>query len=436
MLPFSRPLAYCGAALLTLSFASSGQAQTLSNQQIASVFGEGATDLTGSSVKLPQFTFAIITNATHALYSLNSSSQSFQVGWMGVGSGTAMANADFLISWPNPDGINGPAATPWTISHRSSTGGEAQPVVASTASATSTASFYTFLPELSTNSSASYTAVSFLRLLEAPSNYPSTSSFKSLNRNGPNSFIYASSTVQPGSSEEGAVITQHNQASPIPRQQKWRSVTNAFHATGALDDLARLEQAPVCASLALVLFAPIAVLLARFLRGSTWYPSHAALNALAGILVLVAFALGVHSVRGEHFDGTHQRLGLIIFILVMLQILLGAFAHSRPVQPSPAGRLPTLSKKSPFRLFHIVLGVAILALGWVNVHEGFEQWEKSSDAQTEVPMGAKIVFYILIALFAAAYVAGWVLEAMGSNRPSKTDDGQKHAEKIGSHTSP
>lgn len=63
----------------------------------------------------------------------------------------------------------------------------------------------------------------------------------------------------------------------------------------------------VCASLALVLFAPIAVLLARFFRGSTWYPSHVALNSLAAILVVVAFALGVHSARGEHFDDTHRR---------------------------------------------------------------------------------------------------------------------------------
>lgn len=119
----------------------------------------------------------------------------------------------------------------------------------------------------------------------------------------------------------------------------------------------------------------------------------------------------------------------------MLQVLLGAFAHSRPVHPSPAGRLPTLSKKSPFRLLHIFLGIAVLALGWVNVHEGFEEWEKTSDALTSVPMGAKIVFYILIALFAAGYVAGWALEAMGSNKPSKTDDGQRHAEKIVSSAS-
>lgn len=131
----------------------------------------------------------------------------------------------------------GSAATPWTISHRSSPGGEDQPVVAASAPATSTSTFYTFLPELSTDASASYTAVSFLRLLEPPSSYPSKSSYKSLNRNGRNCFIYASSTVSPRSSDEGADLAQHNQVSMVERGGI-RGCDLSFPATGPFDHFA------------------------------------------------------------------------------------------------------------------------------------------------------------------------------------------------------
>lgn len=46
-------------------------------------------------------------------------------------------------------------------------------------------------------------------------------------------------------------------------------------------------------------------------------------------------------------------------------------------------------------------------------------------------MGLKIIFYGLIVLYSAGYVAGWVIEAMGGNRPRKmADDGELEAEKI------
>lgn len=122
-----------------------------------------------------------------------------------------MANADFLITWPNPATATGPSSTPWTISHRQSPGGENQPVIASTAATTSTNNFFTYLPALSSTDPASpYTVVSYLRLLSMPADYPTTSSFKSITR-GKNSFIYASSTFQPQNAAENAILTQHDQ---------------------------------------------------------------------------------------------------------------------------------------------------------------------------------------------------------------------------------
>lgn len=51
----------------------------------------------------------------------------------------------------------------------------------------------------------------------------------------------------------------------------------------------------------------MAVLIARFFRGSAWYPSHAALNYLSGVLLIVGVALAIHTISAHHFEETHQR---------------------------------------------------------------------------------------------------------------------------------
>lgn len=122
-----------------------------------------------------------------------------------------MQNADILVAWPTAAG--------WTLSHRQSPSGENMPVVASTVAATSTSAFYTYLPELSTiDAASSFTAVTYLRFLAAPADYPSTSTFTSLTK-ASTRFIYASSSIKPDGDAEDAVLTQHNQVRsllPLP----------------------------------------------------------------------------------------------------------------------------------------------------------------------------------------------------------------------------
>lgn len=117
-----------------------------------------------------------------------------------------------MVVWPAQVGFDGTAPTnPWTLSHRNPTGGEAQPVLAGPAdSATATEEFYTFLPHLSSNTTDSYTAVSWIRPLMMPANYPGKSPNINLARVA-TEFIYASSSVPPGNPAQNAVLTQHNQ---------------------------------------------------------------------------------------------------------------------------------------------------------------------------------------------------------------------------------
>ncbi|KAL8276339.1 hypothetical protein RQP46_011264 [Phenoliferia psychrophenolica] len=312
------------------------------------------------------------------------------------------------------------------------------PVLASTVAATSTNSFYTFLPAISTSdASSSYTVVSYLRLLAMPSGYVTTSAMKTIAR-GPQSFIYASSTIKPDSTAENAVLTQHNQAHSSFSLDLSTAITldatsNSSTSTSSGDaiatasvsrskrDMYLIAHATV-GSLGLLLFSPMAILIARLFRGSTWFPAHAALNLLAAALVVTAFALGYTQVH---------RIGIALLVLILVQVVFGAFAHRTKASPHPSSRLPTLSGKSPVRLVHIVLGVTILGLGLYQVHEGLEEYPDNSDGGETVPRGVFIVYYILISIIAASYLAGWIKEFLGKNQPAGMEG--KGVEKVSSY---
>lgn len=172
-------------------------------------------------------------------------------------------------------------------------------------------------------------------------------------------------------------------------------------------------------SLALIIFAPVAILIGRYMRRFKWFPIHAAIMVLVAALVVTCFGLGVYATGSPAFQDTHHKVGLALLIIVVLQVALGAIAHkSRADRPAFETRVPTLTSKSPLRLLHIPLGLGIVGLGFFQVNEGFDEWESSSDRSSEVPNSVRIVFWIVLGVVAAAYVIGWLLEVLGRlNRP-------------------
>ncbi|SCZ96807.1 BZ3500_MvSof-1268-A1-R1_Chr4-1g06740 [Microbotryum saponariae] len=436
----------------------SSLATAISTAQIESVFGQGTQGLTGSSTTLPNFALSIVTNSTHALVTFNSTSTApASVGWMGVGVGTAMANADFLVVWPTPAAsyTSGPG---WTISHRTTTG-ENEPQVASTDASLATNTFYTVVESLSSKPTDSYTSVSVLRLLTFPTGYPALSRANSGNlvRTGSNNFIYASSSVAPASADQGAGLTQHNQAHARTSLDLSQAVTIAaaagtssaagasatkpaaggatttgagpqqtsnsnaggglaFESSGRTKHDMILIAHGVTAGLATMILMPSAILIARYFRTTRWFPLHVAFNSLAVILMIVAFGTAVYVTGGGFSDATHYSVGLAIFIIILVQAGLGYGAHlTRRPDLASGARLPTLTGKSTVRHVHNLLGLALIALAYYNVHEGFERWTLDSDAATKVPKAVTVVYWILLGVGAGLYVLGWVFEGLGKS---------------------
>ncbi|KAK4704883.1 hypothetical protein P7C70_g1328, partial [Phenoliferia sp. Uapishka_3] len=344
-----------------------------------------------------------------------------------------MANADFLVAWPTSDSSD----IKWTLSHRQSTG-EVMPTVASNVSATETTEFFTLVPTLSTTDHTShYTVVTYLRLLNMPSDYPTTAKANAIARDS-NDFIFASSTVKPTGNAENAVLTQHDQAhaktsldlsTPIilvPTTSGNSSSGDSASSPESIKILGRttrdkyLISHAVIGTVAVLFISPIAILVARLLRSHRWIPAHAALNSFSGALIVTTFAIGYRNIQPgeEHFRDTHSRVGLALFILILCQLLFGVVAHRTSAKPDPNVRLPTLSEKSPMRIIHIVSGLAILGLGLANVHRGLEEYEEQSDGRETIARGVFIVYFVIVAVIAALYAGGWVNEFLGGNRPA------------------
>ncbi|EGU12958.1 hypothetical protein RTG_00999 [Rhodotorula toruloides ATCC 204091] len=392
-------------------------ATALTGPEVVAVFPSSSSSLKGGTISLPRFDLSIISNGTHALYVANASSTSpTSVGWLGVGHGTAMGDADFLLAWPTVSG----SSVNWTLSHRlpnsNALGGHAMPVLASSSAGTSTSTFYTLVPALTTSDSSSpFSSVAFTRLVDPGSTYPTAQGVTNAPLgSGTLDLIYASSSRNPGTPNEGqATFSQHNQPTGVTSLDMSAAYAVAANATSTPPP--QTQQAPpptALGGLAFAIIVPLAILTARFGRERfAWLPPHAALQLLAASMVITTFALAV-SQTGNLFADLHQRLGLVLFLLVVLQLLLGYLAHFT-LPSALTSCSPSLSRPRPSfaRAIHILLGLTILALGWVQIHTGIKkggEWYRATLGMEEVPRAVRGVFWTLVGLFVLAYVGEWV----------------------------
>ncbi|GAA5867333.1 hypothetical protein JCM1840_005032, partial [Sporobolomyces johnsonii] len=159
-------------------------------------------------------------------------------------------------------------------------------------------------------------------------------------------------------------------------------------------------------SIALLLFSPLAILVARYCRklGIPWFRIHASIQIIAYGFIVVAFTLAVTHVRARHFSNAHAVLGLIIFLILTVQIALGLGAHKTPAsrkedpngppKPSDASSaFESLRGKSYLRILHIAVGLGVTITGWAQIRLGLEEWMTYSDSGHEVPTVVIVLFW-------------------------------------------
>lgn len=180
---------------------------------------------------------------------------------------------------------------------------------------------------------------------------------------------------------------------------------------------------------------------------------------LTFVFVVVAFALGVHAVgttggngrsgRGgrnnssddAEFSGPqadfHHRFGLAVFILVVIQSLLGLASHYTrgPDLANPRSRaVPSLTaKRSLVRYLHVVLGVAVMTMLYVQTADGVtHEWDQRVNNGTVVPSAVKIVFWTLVGVEVGLWVLGLAVEPVRNRMKRRSGrDGKRGGKEAG-----
>ncbi|KAJ6476893.1 hypothetical protein C8R45DRAFT_873205 [Mycena sanguinolenta] len=126
---------------------------------------------------------------------------------------------------------------------------------------------------------------------------------------------------------------------------------------------------------AYLLGLPLGILTARYLRTFTnsWFWPHAIVNFLVtGPLIFAAFALGYQTTNMSgtpHFSDPHQKAGLALLVMYLIQVFLGSFIHwvKLPFR-FPGGRHPQ-------NYLHVILGLATVGLASWQTHYGlWTEW--------------------------------------------------------------
>jgi hypothetical protein len=105
-----------------------------------------------------------------------------------------------------------------------------------------------------------------------------------------------------------------------------------------------------------------------------------------------------------HFIDPHQKIGLALLILYLVQLLVGWIVHFF--------KFPGLFKghRAPHNYFHAFLGLVILILAAYQVHYGlYTEWAFATGGLHVVPMSAKRAWLALIIVFWVLYVAAMAL---------------------------
>jgi type VI protein secretion system component VasK len=136
---------------------------------------------------------------------------------------------------------------------------------------------------------------------------------------------------------------------------------------------------------------------------SLWFKIHFTLNLIAALLTAAAFGIAVFLIREADGKSTwteypHFIVGLVVFILTMLQALIGMFRphHAAPIKPEQEeeqaedenGEAETevkltkenVHEKSTLRVMweakHRLFGVSLLGMAWYQLYSGWELFEE------------------------------------------------------------
>lgn len=169
-----------------------------------------------------------------------------------------------------------------------------------------------------------------------------------------------------------------------------------------------------CAAIAWGLFSPLAIgvaVLRYWFPNGLWLKIHQYLNYTVVALTIAAFGLAVAAIKSEtpaggdpqHFSASpspHRLIGLVMFLVVLVQTLGGQF---RPHNPAKGEEKSTLRRS--WEVSHRMFGLALLGTAWYQIDSGIKIYEKLfADSSTA---NLTTIFWSVVTTIALIIVVGF-----------------------------
>jgi hypothetical protein len=172
------------------------------------------------------------------------------------------------------------------------------------------------------------------------------------------------------------------------------------------------------ACIAALFTLPIALLAGRYLRQDyRWCKIHIIFNSITILLIIIVFGLGMGAVSTAHlgtqFNGPysdfHHKLGMAVFVVVLLQGILGFFAH-RTKMGTAARRI------------HLFFGACAAGLVYWETWEGMHrEWNEMSTPLLPTPTVVQVLFWALLLIPAVAYAVALGQTVLNSIADQESD---------------
>ncbi|TFK37974.1 hypothetical protein BDQ12DRAFT_652212 [Crucibulum laeve] len=165
-----------------------------------------------------------------------------------------------------------------------------------------------------------------------------------------------------------------------------------------LSDVERkAEHHAILCTVGFLICLPIGVLVARYTRTLPyrWFYAHWIIQlVISGPIIFAGWSMGymtTNMLEQGHFIDPHEKIGLSLLILYIIQLFMGAFVHFFKF-PSLFGGL-----RAPHNYFHVFLGLIIFILAAFQVHYGlYTEWAFATGGLHVVPDSAKHAWMALI----------------------------------------
>jgi uncharacterized membrane protein len=163
----------------------------------------------------------------------------------------------------------------------------------------------------------------------------------------------------------------------------------------------------------------------REILPDSWFKYHVYANVVAGCLTLLSFLIAYIQTslnKGAHFSEAHHRVGLALFILVLIQIISGLTRITSDRKRIPSELISDsryFSLRERWDALHKAFGLSILIIGLIQVGTGFNMIAKEYGTRNST---SRYITYVVLMSITMIAMRSWILRGTNSSVINSEND--------------